>query len=48
MLPDIPTAELLRLLPHMSAEEKAELDELLTDGLGPWLEQIGPQMEALN
>lgn len=48
MLPDIPMAELLRLLPHMSAEEKADLDELLTDGLGPWLEQIGPQMEALN
>lgn len=39
---------LLDLLPYMTEEDKAELDSLLTAGLGPWLEQIGPQMEALN
>lgn len=40
--------ELGRLLPHMSAEEKAELDGLLTDGLPQWLPQVGPQMAALE
>jgi hypothetical protein len=39
--------ELLRLLPHMSDEDRAELDALLTDDLPPWLEQVGPQMRAL-
>ena len=48
MLPDIDPTELVRLMPHMSAEEKAELDSLLTVGLGPWLEQIGPQMKAMD
>jgi hypothetical protein len=40
--------ELMRLLPHMSEQDKAELDNLLTDGLPRWLEQIGPQMAALD
>lgn len=48
MLPDIDPKELVRLIPHMSEAEKAELDSLLTVGIGPWLEQIGPQMKALD
>ena len=38
----------MRLLPHMSEQDKAELDNLLTDGLPAWIEQIGPQMAALD
>jgi hypothetical protein len=44
----IDSAELLRLLPHLSDDEKAELDKLLTAGLPRWIEQIGPQMAALD
>lgn len=48
MLPDLDVQELVRLMPHMSAAERQELDKLLTAGIGPWLEQIGPQMKALD
>lgn len=39
--------ELVRLLPHMSEEDRRELDKLLTAGLPAWMEQTGPQMRAL-
>lgn len=48
MLPDLDPKELVRLIPHMTEAERAELDDLLTVGIGPWLEQIGPQMAALD
>ena len=48
MLPDLDVQELVRLMPHMSAAERQELDKLLTAGIGPWLEQIGPQMKAMD
>lgn len=48
MLPDLDVQELVRLMPHMTAAEREELDKLLTAGIGPWLEQIGPQMKALD
>lgn len=44
----IDSAELLQLLPHLTDDEKAELDKLLTLGLPRWVEQIGPQMAALD
>lgn len=47
MLTALDPQELLRLLPHMNDDERRELDELLTDGLPAWLEQVGPQMRAL-
>lgn len=40
--------EVLRLLPRMTEAEKTELDALLTDGLPRWIEQVGPQMAALD
>jgi hypothetical protein len=46
MLPDISPKELVRLLPFMTAEEKLELDKLLTDGLPLWMPQVGPQHAA--
>jgi hypothetical protein len=46
MLPDISPKELVRLLPFMTAEEKLELDQLLTDGLPLWMPQVGPQHAA--
>ena len=46
MLPTIDPKELVRLIPHMTVEEKAELDALLTDGLPSWIPQIGPQSAA--
>jgi hypothetical protein len=46
MLPDIDPKELVRLLPFMTAEEKAELDKLLTDGMPLWMPQVGPQHAA--
>lgn len=48
MLPDIAPAELARLMPFLSSDERAELDALLTDGLPLWMPQIGPQMAALE
>lgn len=38
--------ELLELLPHLSAEERRELDELLTAGMPLWVPQEGPQRMA--
>lgn len=46
MLPDIDPKELMRLLPHMTAQERAELDSLLTKGLPIWMPQVGPQSTA--
>lgn len=46
MLPTLDPKELVRLIPHMTVEEKAELDALLTDGLPSWIPQIGPQSVA--
>lgn len=45
---DIDPRELVRLLPHMDDRDKAELDELLTHGLPKWLEQVGPQLAAIE
>lgn len=39
-------AELLELLPHLTPEERAELDDVLTAGLPPWIPQAGPQTAA--
>lgn len=47
-LPDLDPHELLRLLPHMNDEERDELDKILTAGLPHWLEQVGPQTQALE
>lgn len=41
-----PAAELMRLLPLLTEEERAELDHLLTAGMPPWTPQAGPQTEA--
>lgn len=41
-------AQLLELMPYLTAEERAELDELLTKGMPLWIPQVGPQMEALQ
>lgn len=41
-------AELLELMPYLTAEERAELDELLTKGVPLWVPQVGPQMQALR
>lgn len=41
-------AELLELVKHLTAEEREELDGLLTEGLPLWLPQVGPQMAALQ
>lgn len=48
MLSDLSPAELVRLLPALGAEDRRELDALLTDGLPDWLPQIGPQLAALE
>lgn len=48
MLNELSPAELLELMKHLSLEERAELDELLTKGLPPWVPQVGPQMAALE
>ncbi|MDP9895357.1 hypothetical protein J2W32_004455 [Variovorax boronicumulans] len=48
MLPDLTDpAAIADALKYLTAEERAELDLLLTDGLPIWMPQIGPQMEAL-
>lgn len=39
-------AELMELMPQLTAEERAELDELLTAGLPQWVPQPGPQQMA--
>jgi Terminase large subunit, T4likevirus-type, N-terminal len=44
----IDAKELARLLPRLSAEDKRELDLLLTEGSPPWIPQVGPQMAALE
>lgn len=41
-------ADFLEVLPYLTDEEKAELDQLLTVGVEAWLPQQGPQWEALN
>lgn len=41
-------AELLELVKHLTAEEREELDGLLTEGLPIWMPQVGPQMAALQ
>lgn len=48
MLPNLAPAELARLMPFLSSDERAELDSLLTDGLPLWMAQIGPQTMALE
>lgn len=45
---DLTPGELLKLVQHLSPEERAELDELLTDGLPIWMPQVGPQLAALE
>jgi len=40
--------ELMELMKYLSPEERAELDELLTQGLPLWMPQVGPQMAALQ
>lgn len=40
--------ELLELMPYLTSEERAELDELLTKGVPLWVPQVGPQMQALQ
>lgn len=49
MLPDLnDPAAIAAALKYLTAEERAELDALLTDGLPIWMPQVGPQSEALN
>lgn len=48
MLPNLAPAEMARLMPFLSSDERAELDSLLTDGLPLWMAQIGPQTMALE
>lgn len=43
---DCSPAELIELMKRLSPEEQAELDKLLTQGLPPWLPQVGPQTRA--
>lgn len=45
---DVTPGELLQLMQHLSPEERAELDELLTQGLPIWMPQVGPQLAALE
>lgn len=40
--------ELVKLMPHLSSTERAELDELLTQGMQKWIPQVGPQQMALE
>lgn len=40
------TADLMELMPKLTAEERLELDELLTAGLPIWVPQPGPQQMA--
>lgn len=46
--PPLTADELLGLLPHLTPEEAQEIDELLTSGLPIWLQQVGPQWDALE
>ncbi|NDZ11496.1 terminase family protein [Variovorax sp. WS11] len=48
MLPNLAPADLAKLMPFLSSDERAELDSLLTDGLPLWMAQIGPQTMALE
>lgn len=44
-----PSAEkILAALPHLTDEERLELDQLLLMGAPVWVPQEGPQLEALN
>lgn len=38
--------EIMKILPRLSAEDKKELDVLLTEGLPIWMPQVGPQSQA--
>lgn len=40
--------EMLELMPYLTSEERAEIDELLTKGVPLWVPQVGPQMQALQ
>lgn len=40
--------EIAARLPSLSAEQAAELDLLLTDGMPVWMAQTGPQMRAMQ
>lgn len=48
MKADVSPGELMELMRYLSPEERAELDELLTQGLPLWMPQVGPQMAALQ
>ena len=39
-------ADLIEIMKRLTPEEQRELDQLLTDGLPPWMPQVGPQMRA--
>lgn len=41
-------SQLAKLMPSLSAEQKRELDVLLTEGLPIWMPQVGPQLDALR
>lgn len=43
---DMAPAELIELMKRLPPEEQRELDKLLTEGLPPWLPQVGPQTRA--
>lgn len=45
---ELTPGELLKLVQHLTPEERAELDELLTTGLPLWMPQVGPQLAALE
>lgn len=48
MTADMTPAQIARLLQVLTPDQKAELDELLTDGLPIWMPQVGPQSQALE
>ncbi|MGB3882005.1 MAG: terminase [Diaphorobacter nitroreducens] len=48
MLRDTSPGELLQLMQHLTPDERAELDSLLTEGLPIWMPQVGPQLAALE
>lgn len=48
MLDGLTADELVALLKHLTPEERAEVDALLTQGLPLWMPQVGPQSRALE
>ncbi|HWV10254.1 MAG TPA: terminase [Pseudomonas sp.] len=49
MIPDLnDPAEIAAALRYLTADERAELDALLTEGLPIWMPQVGPQAAALE